>query len=70
MRTDRHRRALAYAGRLRAMESFRWPRIVGEELGYKRGKGSWVDYVRTLRSIYGLEEEWAKEGWGKDNGRG
>lgn len=65
LRTDRHRRALVYAGRLRAMESFRWPRIVGEALGDKRGKGSWVDYVRTLRSIYGLEEEWAKEGWGE-----
>ena len=44
------------------MESFRWPRIVGEALRDKRGKGSWVDYVRTLRSIYGSEEEWAKDG--------
>ena len=29
VRADRHRRALGYAGRLREMESFRWPRIVG-----------------------------------------
>ena len=39
LRTDRHRGALVYAGRLRAMESFRWPRIVGKALGIRGAKG-------------------------------
>ena len=30
LRTDRHRRALIYAGRLWGMEEYWWPRIVGE----------------------------------------
>ena len=63
VRADRHRRALGYAGRLREMESFRWPRVVGEALVDKKGKGSWVDYVKSLRDIYVLSEEWAKECW-------
>ena len=53
LRTDRRRRVLVYAGRLKAMESFRWPSI-----GHKRGKGSWVNYVRALRSIYSLGEDY------------
>ena len=63
LRTDRHRRALIYAGRLRCMEGYRWPRIVGEALADKRGIGSWVDYVSALRDSYGLGEEWDKEEW-------
>ena len=63
VRADRHRRALGYAGRLREMESFCWPRIVGEALADKKSKGSWVGYAKSLRDIYGLREEWAKEGW-------
>ena len=63
LRTDRHRRALIYAGRLRGMEGYRWPRIVGEALADKRGMGSWVDYVSALKDSYGLGEEWDKEEW-------
>ena len=40
---------------LRDMESFHWPRI--EALADKKGKRSWVDYVKSLRDIYGLREE-------------
>ena len=67
LRTDCHRRALIYAGRLRGIEGYRWPRIVGEALVYKRGMGSWVDYVRALRDSYGLGEEWDKEEWSGRN---
>ena len=63
LRTDRHRRALGYIGRLRGMEGCRWPRIVLEALADKKGVGSWVDYVMSLRDIYGLGEEWVKEDW-------
>ena len=60
-RTDRQRRALIYAGRLRCIEGYRWPRIVGKALADKKGMGSWVDYVRELRDSYGLRKEWDKE---------
>ena len=63
LRTDRHRRALIYAGRLQGMEGYRWPRKVGEVLADKRGMGSGGDYVRALRDSYGLGEECDKEEW-------
>ena len=65
LRTDRHKRALGYVGRLRGMEDFRWPRIVWEALAVadKKGKGSWVDYLESLKDIYGLGEEWINEDW-------
>lgn len=65
LRADRHKRALGYMGRLRGMEDFRWPKIVWEALSGadKKGKGSWVDYVGSLKNIYSLEEDWMKEDW-------
>ena len=39
LRTDRHRRALGYIGRLRGMDGCRWPRIVLEALADKKGVG-------------------------------
>ena len=26
----------------------------------KKGKGSWVDFLESLKDIYGLGEEWTK----------
>ena len=63
LRTDRHIKALGFAGRLRGMGKLRWPKIVGEALANKRGKGSWVDYIRSLMDSYRIQEEWAKEEW-------
>ena len=67
LRVDRHGRALSYAGRLRTMENFRWPKQVVEALGEKGGIGSWVDFVKSLRERYGLGEEWHEEGWRERN---
>ena len=47
------------------MENFRWPKqIVVEAMGEGGGGlGSWVDYVKSLRERYHLQEEWVKERW-------
>ena len=56
-----HERALKYAGRLRAMDGVRWPKIVGEALLEIRG--SWVDYVQAQITKYSLRDVWEGEGW-------
>ena len=63
LKSERHVRALNYAGRLRAMDEGRWPKIVALALRERRGIGSWVDYGESLITVYGLREEWEKGGW-------
>ena len=69
LRSERHERALKYAGRLRAMDGVRWPKIVGEALLEIRGRGSWVDYVQALVTKYGLTDVWEGGDWGRDAGK-
>ena len=56
LQSERHERALKYAGRLRAMNGVRWPKIVGEALLEIRGRGSWVDYVQAQITKYRLRD--------------
>ena len=69
LRSERHERALKYAGRLRAMDGVRWPKIVGEALLEIRGRGSWVDYVQAQITKYSLRDVWEGGGWGRDAGK-
>ena len=68
LKSEQHAKALAYAGRLRAMDESRWPKIVAQALRERRGIGSWVDYVEALVVGYGLEEAWEDLGWGRGDG--
>ena len=65
LKCEQHTKALAYAGRLRAMDEIRWPKIVAQALRERRGIGSWVDYIEALVIGYGLEEAWEDFGRGE-----
>ena len=56
LQNDRHERALKYAGRLRAMDVSRWPKVVARALLKRRGRGTWVNYVQTQINNYGLRD--------------
>ena len=66
MKYRRHARALKGAGRVRAVNAKRCPKIVGEALvEHMVGRGTWADYVSLLMERYKLISKWKEVGWTK-----